>query len=64
MIFKKINCRELVPFEPYLFKIVAASEVLYTIGYLDSFNGYMLDRYQYLADRITGYVEIRDDSDE
>lgn len=64
MRFKKINHRDLVPFEPYLFKIVSAGEVLYTIGHLDSFNGYMLDKYQYLADCITGYVEIKDDSDE
>lgn len=61
MKYRKLNYRELVPFEPYLFKIVAAGEILYTVGHIDSFNGYMLDKYQYLADCITHYADLKDE---
>lgn len=60
MKYKKINHLELVPFEPYLFKILAAGEVVYTVGHIDSFNGYVLQKYQYLADCITHYLVIED----
>lgn len=62
MRFKIINHHELTPFDPYLFRIQAAGEVLYTVGHLDSFNGYVLDKWQYLADQITHYAEILEPS--
>lgn len=60
MKFKPINHTELLPFEPYLFKIVAAGETVYTVGVMDSYNGYKLQKYQYLADQITHYAEVLD----
>lgn len=61
MQFKPINHTELLPFEPYLFKIQAAGETVYTCGVMDSYQCYRLDKYQYLADCIVAYAEIRDD---
>lgn len=59
MKFKPIDHTKLLPFEPYLFKIVSAGVTVYTVGVMDNYNGYKLQKYQYLADQITDYAEIQ-----
>lgn len=58
MKFKPINPKELEVFKSYLFKIKAAGQTVYTVGYLHTHNGYGLQKYQELVGNITHYAEI------
>lgn len=58
MIWLPLNPMAMLPYEPYLFRIQSSDDTFYTVGVMDSYNGFKLQKYQYLADCITGYVEI------
>ena len=61
MIFKKYEHKELTPFEPYLFQIIdTTGDTYYTVGHVDSYGGIILDKYQHMAEMVTGYAEIEE----
>lgn len=62
MIYRPFKHTAILPYHPYLFKMVdAVGDTYYSVGVMDLFGGIDLQKYQYLADCITHYVEIKEE---